>query len=166
MNRNGPAILLVAALGAGCAVTPPVMINVPFHVQEEGHCGEAALAMLLEHTGRKADPDLLRRRLHLPVLKGTVTDLMVQFAREQGLASRRVDFPNRAEAEKALRAPMAALLGPFDRDGVGHYVVITGFKSGRWVSVHTGKSPHERMEWTKFMDRWSGSEYEGMIITP
>lgn len=161
-----PAALLAAALAVGCATPPAVRLRVPFHQQEEGHCGEAALAMLLDHAGTPADPALLRQRLHLPALNGTVTDLMVLVARDLGAAARRLNPPDRAAAGKAMTAPMAALLGPFSPGGVGHYVVVTGFHSGRWVDVHSGRTPNLRMAWSKFMDRWACSGYEMLVIDP
>ena len=166
MTPIAPLVLMAAALGAGCAASSPVRVDVPFHEQEEGHCGEAALAMLLDHAGKPADPALLRRRLYLPALNGTVTDLMVEVARDQGVPARKLKSPDRAAAEHAMAAPMAALLGPFHQGRVGHFVVVTGFQIGRWVDVHSGRSRDLRLEWSKFMDRWAESEYEGMVILP
>lgn len=166
MNHKALAMLLTAALAGGCATPPVVHVDVPFHQQEEGHCGEAALAMLLEHKGKPADPVLLRQRLHLPAFNGTATDLMVKVARDLGVAARRTNSDDRLAAVQALSAPMAALLGPFQEGRVGHFVVVTGFQSGRWVEVHSGRSRNQRIEWGKFMDRWAASEYEGLIIEP
>lgn len=166
MKPANVPVLLAIALAGGCAAAPPVRVAVPFHEQEEGHCGEAALAMLLEHAGKPADPALLRRRLHLPVLNGTVTDLMAGLARDQGASVRKLNSPDRATAEKALAAPMAALLGPFHQGRVGHFVVVTGFQYGRWVAVHSGRSRDLRMEWSIFLDRWAESEYEALVIIP
>jgi ABC-type bacteriocin/lantibiotic exporter with double-glycine peptidase domain len=166
VNLRAPTALLTAALAAGCATSAPVRVNVPFHEQEEGHCGEAALAMLLEHAGKPAGLHLLRQRLDLPALHGTITDLMVEVAREQGLAARRINSADHLAAAQSLTAPMAALLGPFDHGRVGHFVVVTGFKAGCWVEMHSGRSRNLRMDWSKFMDRWAGSEYEGMVIDP
>lgn len=160
------ATCLNAALVTGCIAPPIHSTDVPFIAQTEGHCGEAALAMLLEHAGRKPEPAGLRERLHLPALGGTVTDLMVQYAREQGIAARRTNAPDRTAATRSIQVPMAGLLGPFDQNGVGHYVVITGYHSGRWVSVHTGRTPHLRMNWSIFMDRWAASDYEGIVFPP
>ena len=166
MNLRAPAALLAAVLAAGCATPAFVHVDVPFREQEEGHCGEAALAMLLEHAGKPADPVLLRQRLDLPALHGTITDLMVEVAREQRLTARRMNSADRLAAAQSLTAPMAALLGPFDHGRVGHFVVVTGFKPGCWVEMHSGRSRNLRMDWSKFMDRWAGSEYEGMVIDP
>lgn len=166
MKNQASAALLAAALAGGCAAPAPVRVDVPFHVQEEGHCGEAALAMLLEHAGKPADPALLRRRLHLPALHGTVTDLMVEVSRDQGVPARKINAPDRASAERSMTAPMAVLLGPFRQGRVGHYVVVTGFQHGRWVAVHSGRTRNLRMEWSKFMDRWAESEYEALVTSP
>jgi ABC-type bacteriocin/lantibiotic exporter with double-glycine peptidase domain len=166
MRITAPAVVLAAALAGGCATPPVIHVEVPFHQQEEGHCGEAALAMLLEYAGKPADPALLRRRLHLPAFNGTATDLMVKVARDLGLTARRTNSPDRLAASQSITAPMAALLGPFHEGRVGHFVVVTGFKSGRWVEVHSGRSPNQRMAWGKFMDRWAESEYESLVTTP
>ena len=167
MRFAAEAACLLAMLAGGCATSPPdVRVDVPFLRQEEGHCGESALAMLLTYAGKPADPALLRRRLHLPVLNGTVTDLMVATAREQGASARRVNSSDSSSASSSMIAPMVALLGPFDEGGVGHYVVVTGYHAGRWVEMHSGRAPNRRIAWSKFMDRWAGSEYEGLVIDP
>ncbi|MFO1522804.1 MAG: cysteine peptidase family C39 domain-containing protein [Kiritimatiellia bacterium] len=160
-------LLPVLAGLAGCATPlPEHHARVPFIAQENGHCGEAALAMILRFHGRPVDPARLRARLDLPALSGTASPLIAAEARDEGLPARVTTFATPDEAGVGITLPMIALLGPFDEQGTGHYVVVTGYRSGKWVEFHSGNLPDQRLPWRIFMDKWALAEYEGVRFDP
>ena len=96
-------LLPVLAGLAGCATPhPDHHAAVPFIAQENGHCGEAALAMILQFRGRPVDPARLRARLDLPALSGTASLLIAAESRDEGLAARVSTFATPDEAGRML----------------------------------------------------------------
>ncbi|MFO1492091.1 MAG: hypothetical protein U1F87_14555 [Kiritimatiellia bacterium] len=91
--------------------------------------------------------------------------LIAAEARDEGLPARVSTFATPDEAGAGITLPMIALLGPFDDRGTGHYVVVTGFRNGKWVEFHSGTLPDQRLPWRIFMDRWAWTEYEGISST-
>ena len=155
------SLLFLLLLTVSCASPPPVA-DVPFLPQQEGHCGEIALAMLLNALGESIPPKDMRSRLYLPAYKGTVSPLMVIEANARGFRAEIFHTP--PSTPSIHPPPFIALLGSNETEPRGHFVVVTAWRPGEWVRYHS-QTPHQKVSWAEFMDKWAKSGYEGILIT-
>ncbi len=161
-------LCMTAILLSGCAGLrladetsdlPPVvnLASVPFHPQTEFHCGPAALATVLEHTGLDVTPDELAERVYTPGLRGSLQAEMTATARSKGrLAYRLPGEPRAVLAEVAAGRPVLVLenLGLESRP-YWHYAVVVGYdRRDNVMLLRSGEEREQRVPAGRWLRRW------------
>lgn len=169
-------------LAVGCATTPAgpaiqyppdlpaksLVSGVPFYAQKKHQCGPAALAMVLQWSGREAKPEQLVPMVYAPQRKGSLQSGLVTAARRHG----RLAYPiNSFEAlleEVASGRPVIVL------QNLGlkwiprwHYAVIIGFDLDRHhIIMHSGVSSSRTVGFRTFKNTWRRARYWGLLVLP
>ncbi|UAW99512.1 PA2778 family cysteine peptidase [Halopseudomonas nanhaiensis] len=166
----GLAALLSACAGKAPTLPTPdqlghlprqVLIDVPFHAQDEFQCGPAALAMVFNHHLIPAEPDDLTTRVYIPAREGSLQIEMVAAAREQNLLA----YPLKGNIE-ALLTELAAgnpvLVMQNLRFGwypQWHYAVAIGYDLNRDVLIlHSGLEQAKHQSLTVFARTWDRAD--------
>ncbi len=171
--------LVMGALLAGCATTPPlsdatrstlperqVVDDVPFHGQRDYQCGPAVLAMMLNHAGRPAGVDELIPQVFLPEREGSVQPEMLATVRRHGLIP--FVIPGDMDAllqETAAGRPVAVLQNlALSWWPTWHYAVVIGhdLESERLV-LHSGETPRMETGMGRFDNTWARSDRWGFV---
>ncbi len=183
MSAARRALRLASLAGVMCAtgcITPALreplpadltsrraLLSVPFHEQEDYHCGPAALAMVLDFGGAPVTPEGVAPQAFTPGRKGTLQADMIGAARRNG----RISFP--------LEGGMSGLLRELDAGrpvivlqnlGLGwipvwHYAVAIGFDLERGeLILHSGPYREYRRPLGLFDRTWARSERWGQVI--
>lgn len=182
LRRAVPALLLLSALLSGCAglgpeareaLAPfdhPVTIErVSFFPQTELHCGPAALATVLDHSGVSVDYSALVERVYLPGRGGTLQVELLATARSLN----RVPWalpgnPAAVLDEVAAGRPVLVLenLG-FRRLPVWHYAVVIGFdpQSGEIIQ-HSGTDAYLATPLRRWLRDWQLAGRWALITLP
>lgn len=142
VRGRGPALLIAALLCAGCAgwlERPPLaaqpieLEDTAFHPQEDFLCGPAALATVLDASGRRVHPDDLVDDLYLPARRGTLQVELAAAARRQGRLAVQLDgtledLVGQLEHGRPVLVlqNLASSLVP-----VWHYAVVVGYLPDR-----------------------------------
>jgi len=168
-------LLGLAALLSACAGKAPnlpspdqlahlprqVLIDVPFHAQDEFQCGPAALAMIFSHHLIPTEPEDLTDRVYIPAREGSLQIEMVAAAREQDLLA----YPLKRNIE-ALLTELAAgnpvLVMQNLRFGwypQWHYAVAIGYDLNRDVLIlHSGLEQAQSQSLTVFAHTWNRAD--------
>jgi len=168
-------VVVVTSL-CGCAghvatLTPPLerveLTNVPFVPQTTDQCGPAALSMVLSHSGAQVDIDDLRRQVHLPDRKGSLQLELVAAARQY----ERIAYTFESQPDD--------LFGLLNDDlpvivlqnlgvkwlPIWHYAVVVGYEPETdQLVMRSGKSERKLMRRSEFVNRWSASNYWGLVV--
>jgi tetratricopeptide (TPR) repeat protein len=143
------------------------LLSVPYHEQEQDHCGPAALAMVLNFGGVPVAPADLAAQAFTPGRKGSLQADMIGAARRNG----RVSFP--------LQGGVGGLLRELDAGrpvivlqnlGLGwipvwHYAVAIGFDLARGeLILHSGPYREYRRPLALFDRTWARSERWGQVV--
>ena len=179
----GLPLALLAAVAAGCAAPgggdparlfaePPASVeltDVPYHPQELLHCGPAALAEMLEHTGVRIDPERLAARLFIPERRGTLQPEMLAQARRHD----RVPYvlsPTPDALLQELHGGHPVLV--FQNLGVEawpvwHYAVLVGYDAdAENVILRSGTEKRRKRSLEFFMRSWQRGDRWAVVITP
>jgi hypothetical protein len=141
---------------------------VPFYPQEDHQCGPAALAMVLEWSGLRMPPGILREQVFTPAVKGSYQSAIIGAARRQG----RIAYPvsNRQDLldEVAAGHPAIVLqnLGFFWYP-VWHYAVVIGYDlQQNVIFLHSGTFPRKQLTMSVFNATWGRSRNWGLLVLP
>ena len=184
--RLSAGFLLLGALLGGCAgllpqsnslrEQPPSDLpskaelrDVPFHAQEDYHCGPAALAMALNAAGVGATPEELVDQVYLPGRKGSLQIEMLVAARRNGM----VAYELAPKLEDVLRevaagTPVIVLENyGFRVWPVWHYAVVVGYdlEAGEIIR-RSGLKPRQTMPFPVFEYVWKDEGYWAMVAVP
>jgi hypothetical protein len=184
--RLSAGFLLVGLLLGGCAGLLPQatalrdqpppdlpqraeLKEVPFHAQEEYHCGPAALAMALNAAGVGATPEALVEQVYLPGRKGSLQIEMLVAARRNGA----VAYELEPKLENVLREVAAGTpVVVLENYGIllwpgWHYSVVVGYdlKEGDIVR-RSGLKPRQTMPFPLFEYVWKSEGYWAMVAVP
>lgn len=161
-----------AALGllAACAAPQPggQRLDVPFLEQPEGHCGPTSVAMVARFHGVEPDLEKLEQDVLLPVLDGSIPELLAEGARRQGLSAEAVRC-DVAQLHEWLAAgfPLILLLAPTGQDPRGHFVVATGSKPATGaLRVHSGNRPNRWWAARRWKKRWEDAGNKVVLVRP
>ena len=143
--------------------------DVPFHAQEEFHCGPASLAMALNAAGVGATPEELVNQVYLPGRKGSLQIEMIAAARRHGL----VAYPLEPRLADVLRE-VAAGTPVITLENYGfrimprwHYAVVVGYDLGTGELVRrSGLTPRQTMPFHVFEYVWKGDGHWAMVVLP
>jgi peptidase C39-like protein/tetratricopeptide repeat protein len=184
--RVSAGFLLVGALLGGCAgllpqsqalkEQPPPGLppraelrEVPFHAQEEFHCGPASLAMALNAAGVPASPDELAEQVYLPGRQGSLQIEMLVAARRNGLVAYQLE-PVLADVlrEVAAGTPVIVLENyGFRVWPKWHYAVVVGYDLAAGELIRrSGSKPRQTMPIPVFEYVWKDEEHWAMVAVP
>ncbi|MBO6519003.1 MAG: PA2778 family cysteine peptidase [Rhodospirillales bacterium] len=176
-------VALVALLGlGGCAATPvtdsltaspprglPAAVelnDVPFHAQTRYHCGPAALATVLNVSGRDVSPRELAERVYTPGRNGTLQTEIRTGTRREGRLALPVRDMTRALSLVAGGHPVLVLqnLG-LEFAPQWHYAVIVGYDlKGQTVTLRSGTTERLIMPMETFEHTWRRAKFWGVVV--
>jgi hypothetical protein len=163
--------LAAGSLGAlsACAVNPaldlaeisraqaPILLEVPFHPQEENQCGPAALATVLAAAGVETTPDALSPGLLLPAREGSLQIEILGATRR----ARRIPYvldasPQALVGELESGRPVLVLQNLRTRSfPAWHYAVLIGLDAARnEFRLNSGPSAGLAMSAPHFLRSW------------
>ena len=143
--------------------------EVPFHAQEEYHCGPASLAMAVNAAGLDATVEELVDQVYLPGRKGSLQIEMLAAARRRGL----VAYPLEPRLTDVLRE-VAAGTPVITLENYGfkimprwHYAVVVGYDLAAGELVRrSGLTPRQTMPFHVFEYVWKGDGHWAMVAVP
>lgn len=148
-------------------VKPVELSDVPFFPQEEHQCGPAALATMLDYSGKAVTPEQLTAQVYVPGRQGSFAVELVAAARRQG----RVVYPlapNLAAVLTALEQGYPVLV--LQNNGlswypVWHFAVVMGAdRRQEKIRLRSGKTEHLDISFTTFERTWARSGYWGVLV--
>ncbi len=158
---------LMRAPGAAAqrgAVADPV-----FFAQNTKECGPAALAMMLAHTGLRADPDALVDEVYTPGRDGSLSSAMVAAARRHGRIAYPVDTLGAvfSEIDRGRQVLVLQNLG-LSWLPQWHYAVAVGYDLGaRAIILHSGTTRFLATPLPTFERTWErGAHWAQLILRP
>lgn len=156
--------------------TPPASLparaelrEVPFHAQEEYHCGPAALAMALNAAGVDVTVESLVEQVYLPGRKGSLQIEMLVAARRNGLVAYQLE-PSLADALREIAAGTPVVV--LENYGMAiwpkwHYAVLVGYDLEKGELIRrSGLRPRQVMPFPVFEYVWKGEGHWAMIAVP
>ena len=175
---TGLTVLLSACAGKAPNLPSPdqlahlprqVLIDVPFHAQDEFQCGPAALAMIFNHHLIPSEPEDLTDRVYIPAREGSLQIEMVAAAREQDL----LVYPLKGNitnllTELAAGNPVLVMQNlRFDWYPQWHYAVAVGYDLNRDVLIlHSGLDEAKPQALTVFSNTWNRADRWARVILP
>jgi len=143
--------------------------EIPFHAQEQYHCGPAALAMALNAAGVGATPEELVDQVYLPGRKGSLQIEMLVAARRNGLVS--YELEPRLEyvlREVAAGTPVIVLENYGLRVWPAwHYSVVVGYDlTAGEIVRRSGMKPRQTMPFPAFEYVWKSDGHWAMVAVP
>jgi tetratricopeptide (TPR) repeat protein len=148
---------------------PVELHNVPFHPQTEYHCGPAALASVLEHSGRTVAYRDLVDRVYLPGRLGSLQAEMLAATRASGRIAYRLPHDlSSVFAEIADGRPVLVLENQgLVRYPVWHYAVIIGYDTERrTLTQHSGEREATLQPLPRWIRQWRRAGQWAMVAMP
>jgi ABC-type bacteriocin/lantibiotic exporter with double-glycine peptidase domain len=153
---------------SGCAQLIGPSRNVPFVQQEDGHCGDSSLEMVLRYHGLYVDHHALRAMVYLPALQGTVPEVIADTARKLGYESE-VTQLKIEELTDLIRqtGPTIVYFGAEEAPNPGHFLVVNDISPfNQRVCVHTGENSNQWLSAKEFNRRWQKGKNIVIRIAP
>lgn len=143
--------------------------GVPFYPQEENYCGPASMASVLRYWGDNVSQEETARDIFIPVLKGTITVDMVNYARKRGFqaSSYKGNLESlKEEVDKGhpliLYIHMGIPLVPRR-----HYMVVVGYdETKKAVIAYSGKDKDLLIPYEDLLKSWRRTGYWTLLILP
>ncbi len=171
---------LVALALFGCSLNPELRLaevapsatavqleQVPFHPQEDHHCGPASLLSLLESAGVEADYQALVERVYVPGLEGSLQVEMQAVARSFGYVAYLLPpEPAAVLTEVEAGRPVLVLLNlGVPSKPTWHYALVVGFDPQRnEMILHSGREAASRQRAPSWLRRWDWAGRWAMIL--
>ena len=145
------------------------LTEVPFYRQDDFLCGPAALAMVFNAAGARADVESITPLVYLPGRQGSLQAEMLGATRRSGLLA----YPLAPRLEELLRelaagTPAVVLLNlSFRLAPIWHYAVVVGYDLERQILI-VRSGGRSREEWKfGFMEfLWRDANYWSMLALP
>jgi len=181
MAAAGRWLSLVVVLLSGCAgqglrpLDPALPVpaaarvaDVPFVEQTEGHCGPAALAMMLGWSGRGVATSALAARLMIPVRGGTLEHDLVGAARAEGRLVLPVLGLEAVLREVAAGHPVIVLQNlALTWYPQWHYAVVVGYDLPEAViELHSGQDERRRVALATFRQTFERAGERAVVVLP
>ncbi len=146
-----------SSLRSGIEERGHYIAGVPFYRQKEDSCGPAALASVASFWGQQVNVDLIRAKVYLPQLRGTLPMDMERFLRDAGFHT--VSSAGTLDEMKARirsNVPVICLLDlGFSLYRRPHYVTVIGFDDRNEVLIaHDGVNADTVVGYEKFVKEW------------
>ena len=142
--------------------------SVPFYPQEEYRCGPASLAMVLNWSGIRTNPESITPVVFTPSRKGSLQSAMIGAARRYGRVAYPITGPDAMLAEVAAGYPVIVLqnLG-FSWYPAWHYALVVGYDLHQGtVILHSGLTARKHLSLKVFTNTWARSDYWGLLVLP
>jgi tetratricopeptide (TPR) repeat protein len=164
----------------GCALLPDrhhlidlnpypdqIRIEVPFYQQSDDLCGPAAMAMVMEWSGKTVDLDTLHTQIYTQGLGGSLQQDMLSSARRHGLLAVTIDSIDALLNELSHGHPVVLLLNlSLAQWPQWHYVVVTGFDTNKKTAlIHDGQTANREVPFETLFSQWYRGERWGLIVT-
>ena len=175
--------VLVALLSVslvGCSLNPELRLaevapstgvtqleDIPFHPQEEHHCGPASLLSLLESAGAEPGYRELVDRVYIPGLEGSLQVEMQAAARSFGYVTYLLPpEPAAVLAEVEAGRPVLVLLNlGVPSKPTWHYALVIGFDPQRnELILHSGRQAASRQRAPSWLRRWDWAGRWAMVL--
>lgn len=181
--RQRLCLMLCLTASGGCAVNPPldlseagqtasaaILLDVPFHPQEENQCGPAALATVLAAAGVGTTPERLSPGLYLPAREGSLQIELQGATRREGRIPYLLDpEPRSLLAELEAGRPVLVLQN-LRTPGfpAWHYAVLIGFDVARnELRLNSGPQAAMAMAAPRFLRTWDwGGRWAMVALRP
>jgi hypothetical protein len=165
------------ALGA-CAVNPaldlaevsgaaePILLDVPFHPQEENQCGPAALATVLAAAGVDTSPERLSPGLYLPARAGSLQVEILGSTRRAGRIPYLLDASPQALVGEIESGRPVLVLQNLRTPGfpAWHYAVLVGLDVARnELRLNSGANAGLAMAAPRFLRTWDWADRWAMV---
>jgi len=162
------SFLTTLLLLTGCAQVLGPVRKVPFFKQEDGHCGDSALMMILRYHGQEIDESVVRKMVYLPALKGTIPEIIADTARKLGYESEVIQLDMAGLKQLVARiGPTIVYFGPDSPPGNGHFLVVNDISSFQQrICVHTGEQANHWMDTKEFARRWRLGSHIVVRVNP
>ncbi len=173
---HGIVALLLAALLAGCAATPPrldrppldvELAAVPFYPDDSTLCGPTALATVLDWSGLEPDLDALRRGVYLPERQGSLQPEMAAQARRRGRLAYPLDGGLAALADELAAGHPVLVLQNLGLSWLPrwHYAVVAGLDTGTGtVVLRSGTRRRHTVSLALFDRTWARAQRWGLVV--
>lgn len=144
------------------------IIDVPHFKQSKNHCGPQALAMMLNHSGKKVSVSDMKRMSFTKSLDGTFQSDILSTSRRSGMLTLPVNNLHDLLKEVSDKNPVLVFqnLG-FSFMEQWHYAVVTGYDlSGPDVYLHTGNKKNQKTDMRFFERSWKLGGFWGIVVLP
>lgn len=170
---------LAALLAAGCATGPRLadldpprpaiarLPEVPFHPQQELHCGPASLLMVLEAAGTRPEYGQVVERVFVPELGGSLQAEMTAAARHFGRIPYPVDATLEGVADQVDAGFPVLVLQNLGLKAVPiwHYAVVIGYDRDRErVVMRSGEHPELTTPTGRWLRQWDRAGRWGLVL--
>lgn len=169
-------VALAGCAGTGLRTLEPVdatvrravVDDVPFVAQAEGHCGPAALAMVLDWSGDGVPPEELAPDLITPARGGTLEHDLLGAARAHGRLAVPLRGLEPVLAELTAGHPVIVLQNlALSWWPQWHYAVAIGFDLDRdEVVLHSGTDAARRMGLDRFRQTFERAGERAIVVLP
>ena len=176
MEFSRAAALLLLVLAAGCATRTPApplidypveLTGVPFHSQTTDQCGPAALATILQWSGRPVSPDTIREQIYVPGRRGSLQLELLGASRSAGRLPVRVHESPEALVRLLERGRPVLVLQNLGVAliPVWHYAVVVGYlpESDQFV-LRSGTDHRRLVSRTRFEQSWRRADHWGIAL--
>jgi tetratricopeptide (TPR) repeat protein len=141
--------------------------GVPFHPQQDHHCGPASLLTLLEASGVETDYASVAERVYVPGLEGSLQPEMLAAARQfDRIAYVLPPEPEAVMAEIGEGRPVLVLLNlGLPGSPVWHYAVVVGAHPERnRILLHSGTQAFTSQRASRWLRRWDWAGRWAMVL--
>lgn len=174
--------ILVALLLTGCATHSPqtdrlleveseipqkaFISDVPFHEQEENHCGPASLTMMLQHAGKEISVKEVTEMTFTPGMQGTFQADILSASRRLGMLTLPIKDLRSILMEISEEHPVLVFQNMgLEKFPKWHYAVATGYDlSGPDLLLHTGGDKFKEVDLRFFERTWRLGQYWAVVI--
>lgn len=155
---------------AGLERTLPARVELtdtPFFAQQIHHCGPAALAMALNHTGAETTPEQLAPMVYTPGREGSLAAEMPAAVRRHGRLAYRLE-PRFEALLRELAAGRAVIV--LQNLGLNwyprwHYAVAVGYDlERRNVILRSGERRRYVVDFSTFEHTWRRGDYWALLV--
>lgn len=157
---------LLSSQAASSLPKQKIITDVPFILQDEGHCGPATLTMAMKHLGVEVDLKEIIDQTYSPNAEGSYRTDMISAVRRNGLVGIPITGLERLLKELEAGNPVIVFENlAFDWYPLWHFALVFGYDLNKQVvHLHSGADKHKVWEMTRFEKSWKRGQYWGLVV--